>query len=112
MFYYILREKLLISKVKYYNLNSTTQREAEKYKGMIFALNKLNPEYSRRSFSVSHENFLFLKDENLDLLVKPTTSIINVPHWLKLAINDNRVTSLNTKYPSWQDVLTYNPPKK
>lgn len=112
MFYYILREKLLISKVEYRNLHATSEHEAEKYKGMIFALNKLDPEYSRRSFSVSHEDFLFLKEENLELLVKPITPVVCVPQWLTLAIKNKRVTALNTKYPNWQDVLTYEEPTK
>lgn len=112
MFYYTLDKKLLISKEKYHELLSISEHEAEKYKGMIYALNKLSPEYSRRSFSVSHENFLFLKEENLDLLVNPKNSNINVPQWIKIAIDNNRVTSLNTLYPNWQDVLTYIEPTK
>ena len=71
MFYYIYHEKLLISKEEYPSLEEISETEAEKYMGMIFALNKLSPERARRSFSVSHENFLFLKQENLNLLVNP-----------------------------------------
>ena len=80
--------------------------------GMIFALNKISPERGRRSFSVSHENFLFLKEEDLNLLVKPLASNVTVPQWIKLAIDNNRVTSLNTLYPNWQQVLTYTQPIK
>ncbi|MGH4139795.1 lactate/malate family dehydrogenase [Clostridium sp.] len=112
MFYYISHEKLLISNKKYSSLEVISESSAEKYTGMIFALNKLAPGRSRRSFSVSHENFLFLKKENLDLLVEPTYSTINIPQWLKQAIDSNRVTSLNTEYPNWQEVLTYIEPNK
>ena len=112
MFYYMHNEKLLISDEKYRNLKELSESEAEKYKGNIFALGKLSPEHARRSFSVSHENFLFIKEENLNLLVKPITPNMSIPQWLKLAIADNRVTSLNTQYPNWQDVLTYNRPNK
>lgn len=112
MFYYMCNEKLLISHEEYSSLDVISESEATKYNGMIFALNKLNPEFSRRSFSVSHENFLFIKEENLNLLVNPVTFSINVPQWIKLAIKSNRVTALNTKYPNWQDVLTYNEPTK
>lgn len=112
MFYYIYGEKLLISQDEYPNLDIISESEAEKYKGMIFALSKLNPECSRRSFSVSHDNFLFLTEENLNLLVNPATSNVKVPQWIKLAVSCNRVTSLNTNYPNWQDVLTYNQPNK
>ncbi|WP_291634166.1 lactate dehydrogenase [Clostridium sp.] len=112
MFYYMCNEKLLISKDEYSNMSVISEIQAEKYTGMIFALSSLNPESSRRSFSVSHENFLFLKEENLNLLVNPKASIANVPQWIKLAIKNNRVTSLNTQYPNWQEVLTYNQPTK
>jgi len=112
VFYYKLSNRLLISNVEYNEFAVISESEAKKYKGIIFALNKLSPEYSRRSFSVSHENFLFLKEENLNLLVKPVDPIEIVPQWIKLAIKSNRVTALNTNYPNWQDVLTYKTPTK
>jgi malate/lactate dehydrogenase len=112
MFYYLYKEKLLISREKYYNLKEIFESEAKIYKGMIFALISLSPESSRRSFSVSHENFLFLKEEDLNLLVKPITPIVTIPQWLKDAILSNRVTSLNTDFPNWEDVLIYKEPKK
>jgi len=108
----MLDEKLLISKEEYPNLKKVSESEAEKYKGMIFALNKLIPKSSRRSFSVSHENFLFLEEEDLNLLVTPATSNTNLPQWIKVAIDSNRVTALNTEYPSWKEVLTLNAPTK
>jgi hypothetical protein len=112
MFYYMHNEKLLISNEKYSDLDEVSYGTAQIYKGMIFALNKRSPEHSRRSFSVSHENFLFLNEENLDLLVKPITPTVIIEPFIKLAIENNRVTALNTNYPSWQDVLTYNAPTK
>ncbi|MBK5242566.1 lactate dehydrogenase [Clostridium sp.] len=112
MFYYLYKEKLLISREQYYNLKEISESEAKIYKGMIFALSNLSPEISRRSFSVSHENFLFLKEEDLNLLVKPITPIVTIPQWLKDAILSNRVTSLNTDFPNWEDVLIYKEPKK
>ncbi len=110
MFYYMHKEKLLISQEEYHSLEKTSENEAKKYKGMIFALNGLDPEHARRSSSVSHENFLFLKEENINLLVKPTESLVNIPQWIKLAIQNNRVTALNTQYHNWQEVLTYKKP--
>jgi len=104
--------KVLISNEEYPNLSAISHSEAEKYKGMIYALHSLSPERSRRCFSVSHENFLFINEENLNLLVKPALSIADIPQWIKQAIGCNRVTSLNTAYPNWQDVLTYNEPTK
>ncbi len=112
MFYYIHHEKLLISQENYPDIDIMSESEAEKYRGMIYALSKLSPEVSRRSFSVSHENFLFLEKENLNLLVNPKVSTINLPQWLKNAICSNRVTALNTMYPNWEQVLTYKEPNK
>lgn len=112
MFYYIHKEKLLISQEEYSNLEAISESEAEKYKGRIFALNMLNPHGARRSYSVSHENFLFLEEENLSLLVKPVASNATIPQWIKHAIQSNRVTAVNTQYPNWQEVLTYSEPEK
>lgn len=112
MFYYLHKEKLLISRCKYYNFKEISESEAEKYKGIIFALSNLNPELSRRSYSVSHENFLFLKKEDLNLLIKPIAPIVTIPQWIKDAILSNRVTSLNTEFYNWEEVLTYKEPKK
>ncbi|MBZ9636188.1 lactate/malate family dehydrogenase [Clostridium sp. FP1] len=112
MFYYICHEKLLISNEEYPSLEIMSESEAKKYKGMVFALSKISPGHGRRSFSVSHENFLFLKEENLNLLVRPVASTVKVPQWVKEAIVNNRVTSLNTMYPNWQQVLTYRSPNK
>ena len=112
MFYYMCQEKLLISNEEYPDLEIASECKAEKYNGMIYALNRLSPARSRRSFSVSHENFLFIKEENIDLLVAPCHSIIDIPKWIKQAIESNRVTSLNTEYPNWQEVLTYIEPNK
>lgn len=112
MFYYIYDEKLLISKEEYFGQEEISEIEAEKYEGRIFALNKLDPKHSRRSFSVSHENFLFLKEEDLNLLVSPKEFNINIPQWIKDAIGSNRVTSLNTNYPTWKQVLSYESPAK
>ena len=44
MFYFMCKERLLISQEEYPNLDKVSENEAEKYKGRIFALNKLNPE--------------------------------------------------------------------
>ena len=112
MFYYMYNEKLLISKEKYPNYDEIYENEAKEYTGMIFALNKLSPESARRSSSVSHENFLFLNEENLNLLLKPKTSNVKIPQWIKLAILNHRVTALNTQHPNWQEVLTSNLPNK
>jgi len=112
MFYYVCHEKLLISQEEYIGQEEISESEAEKYTGRIFALNKLSPGHGRRSFSVSHENFLFIKKEDLRLLVKPLEAFMSVPLWLKTAIDNNRVTSLNTLYPNWQQVLSYKDPTK
>ena len=112
MFYYMYNEKLLISQEDYPRFEEISESKAEQYKGMIFSLNNLSLERSRKSFSVSHENFLFLKEENLNLLVKPVATNMNIPQWINLAIESNRVTALNTQYPNWQDLLTYSEPNK
>lgn len=71
---------------------------------MIYALNALEMGKSRRSFCVTSPSQLFIKEENLELLLKKETEII-LPSWISEAINERRVVSINTAYPNWEDVL-------
>jgi malate/lactate dehydrogenase len=128
MFYYIYKEKLLISSLSYSdvkgglkeNFKEILEEEARGYRGKIFALNPLNPEVSRRSFLVTHKEFLFIKKEDLNLLKTPQSNKENlsqyykedIPEWLTDAIDSKRVISLNPYYSNWEEVLNYMEPKK
>lgn len=100
-----------------------SEAEAQKYKGKIFAINVLSPRFSRRSFIITNEEQLFIKEENLNLLKKPIKygnckehkgeekNLLN-HQWIVEAIEERRVISLNIAYHSWPEVIDYEEPKK
>ena len=51
-------------------------------------------------------NNLFIEEENLDLLKDSDTKNVNVPDWIIEHINNRNVTSVNTSYPNWEEVLS------
>ncbi|MHC2994810.1 MAG: lactate dehydrogenase [Candidatus Atribacteria bacterium] len=112
MFFYKLKNKILISESKKKELQEITEDKAKKSKYLIYALTQINPLKSRRSFSISDSSLMFLKEEGIHLLQKPKKIDYDLPIWLKERIEEKRITSLNTEYPNWQDMLTYEFPSR
>lgn len=107
MFYYKYNNKLLFSK-KEYPIAQITENEAQKFNGQIFFLNNLPPQYSRCSFCITHEYFLSLDKEDLNILKTPKVNNFDIPLWIKNKINNKEVVSLNTSYYNWQQLLNDN----
>jgi len=112
MFFYKLKDKILISESKNKKLQEITEDKAKKSKYIIYALTQINPLKSRRSFSIADSSLMFLKEEGIHLLQKPKEIDYNLSIWLKERIKVKKITSLNTKYPNWQDLLTYKFPSR
>lgn len=112
MFFYKLKNKILISESKKKELQEITEDKAKKSKYIIYALTQINPLKSRRSFSISDSSLMFLKEEGIHLLQKPKKIDYDLPIWLKERIEEKRITSLNTEYPNWQEMLTYEFPSR
>lgn len=112
MFFYKLKDKILISQSKYNELNGVSEREAKESKEIIYVLNRINPLRARRYFSITDTSLIFLKEEGIHLLQKSRKIDYDLPPWLKERIKEKRVSSLNTEYPNWQDVLTYKFPSR
>jgi len=112
MFFYKLKDKILISQSEYSELNRISESEFKESKEIIYVLNRINPLKSRRSFCISDSSLIFLKEEGIHLLQKAKKIDSNLPPWLKERIKEKRVSSLNTEYPNWQDVLTYKFPSR
>jgi len=112
MFFYKLKDKILISQSEYNELNEISEKEAKESQGIIYVLNQISPLKSRRSFSITDPSLMFLKEEGIHLLQKPQKINYDLPIWLKERIKVKKITSLNTEYPNWQDVLTYEVPSR
>jgi len=112
MFFYKLKDKILISQSEYNKLNRISESEAKESKGIIYVLNPANPLKSRRNFCISDSSLIFLKKEGIHLLQKSKKIDYDLPQWLNQRIKEKRVSSLNTEYPNWQDVLNYEFPSR
>jgi len=112
MFFYKLKDKILISQSEYNELNRISEREAKENKEIIYVLNRINPLKSRRYFSTTDPSLIFLKEEGIHLLQKSKKVDYDLPPWLDERIKGKRVSSLNTEYPNWQDMLTYKVPSR
>lgn len=105
LFYYKLHNNILIANKKY-PFEEASEDYASNYKGNIFALNSLDPQKSRRSFCVTSPQNLFIEEENLDLLKDSDSKNINLPNWIVEHIKNSNVTSVNTSYSNWEEVLS------
>jgi len=112
MFFYKLKDKVLISQSEYNELNKISESEAKESKEIIYALNQASPLKSRRSFCISDSSLIFLKEEGVHLLQKSKKIDYDLLPWLNERIKEKRVSSLNTEYPNWQDMLTYKVPSR
>lgn len=112
MFYYNVKDKVLFSREMYPELQSITENAASEDKSTIYFLNKLDPMKSRKFFCISDSWDIFQKSEGLELLQKKSSQSYELPKWLISKIHSGSVTSINTSFPSWQDVLDYSLPKK
>lgn len=112
MFFYKLKDKILISQSEYNKLNKISESEAKQSKEIIYVLNRINPLKSRRYFSITDPSLIFLKKEGIHLLQKSKKIDYDLPPWLNERIKEKRISSLNTEYPNWQDTLTYKFPSR
>lgn len=112
MYYYIHYNKTLISNRKYEQLKEIPEADAAADNGCIFALTNSSPLESRRSFSISQPDLLSASKEDLDMLLLPPLTENKLSNWITEAIRKNRVTMVNTNYPTWEDVLLNKVPEK
>jgi malate/lactate dehydrogenase len=104
--YYKLKDDYLLSYLDYDNMTKITEDEISLIEGKIYFLNHLPPINSRRSFSVSHPSLLYLQEEGLNLLELSRESYYSsIPSWILDKIKKNELTSINTNYPNWMEVL-------
>ncbi|QEK11901.1 lactate dehydrogenase [Crassaminicella thermophila] len=111
MYYYILKNKILISNRKHPNLSEISEETAKKSQDTLYILHQLNPKFSRKSFSVTDPSLAFLKEEGLSLLQKQESKY-TFPDWLISRMKDGKVSTINIAYPTWKDVLDYKIPEK
>lgn len=106
LFYYMVKNKLLISNKKY-DLQEITEESSKSYTGRVFSLNYINPFKSRRSYCVTSTSNLFIEEENLTMLKDISDHNYNIPDWISEHINNRNITSINTSYKDWQETLDF-----
>ncbi len=111
MKFYKLENKICVSKYIYNDLDEISIDSA-KEADYIYILNRLDPCKSRRSFAVTDPELAFIDNEGISLLDKRNGNKEGLPGWLLNSIENKRVTSINTEYPLWKDVMKYSYPDK
>lgn len=107
MFYYKYLNRTLVSWKRYDQFKEISEYEAASDNRCIYALSTGSPKDTRRSFCVSQTDLLSAAKEDLNMLLLPTMEDNKLPTFLSQAVQQNRVTMVNTDYPTWQDVLLY-----
>ena len=70
MFFYKLRNKVLISRYKFNEFEPISEEEAEKSKDIVYILTQIDPLKSRRNFCITDPSLMFLKEEGIRLVKK------------------------------------------
>ncbi|QXM06164.1 lactate dehydrogenase [Crassaminicella indica] len=104
MYYYKSENKIFISEKEYKNMKKISESEASSSREIIYLLHEIDPENSRRSFSVTDPSLAFLNKEGIHLLQKSKTKK-TLPSWLISKIIERKVKSINTAYPNWKNAL-------
>lgn len=112
MFYYKHLNRTLVSLKRYEQLAEISEAEAASDKGRIFSLVCSSSEAAARSYCVSQSDMFFAANPDLSMLLAPAATDQRLPAWLSRAIEDKRVTMVNTSYPDWEDVILYQTPEK
>ena len=107
LFYCIVENCIIISKEKE-NFKKITEKEASSHKGLMYFLLNLDEKNSRRSFLITNTSMLFIKNENLDLLIEKD-SLIPVPKFIKKSIEEKRLIGINKTCKNWKETLKFNP---
>ncbi|ENJ9652541.1 lactate dehydrogenase [Clostridium botulinum] len=107
LFYYIIEDYIIISTEKE-NLKEITEKEASFHNGLMYFLVNIDQKNSRRSFLITNTSMLFIKNENLNILIE-RDSPIKVPQFIKKAIKEKRLVAINKAYENWKETLKFNP---
>ncbi len=91
LFYYIIEDYIIISTEKE-NLKEVTEKEASFHNGLMYFLVNIDQKNSRRSFLITNTSMLFIKNENLNILIE-RDSPIKVPQFIKKSYKRKKVSS-------------------
>lgn len=111
--YYSYNGRLMFSKKKYADFKEISEKDAVKFKGLIYYLISLPPETSRRSFCVSSASLFHLCKEDLNLIQENyNKDHIALPKWLTNKVELREIMAINMEYPTWRNCLEFTPLEK
>lgn len=112
MYYYKFNGCKLFSLDKYEELEQIKENTFfNSIDETIYFLNKNNPLHSRRAFCVTDVSQLFSKDESVSILYKNDVTDYSINPIIEKLIEDRKIKSINTNYPTWKDELKNLPNK-
>ena len=104
--YYKYKNKYLFSTYEYSMFKKVSLDEFIANKNKYYYLKKSDPLYSRRSFSVSHPDFILSEREDIDIILDiKEEKEYSLPEWLIKDIYNGNIISINTNYPHWSELL-------
>lgn len=111
--YYKLGKNYLFSLLEYENLEKTSEEAISNFEGHIYFLCKRDPLHSRRSFSLSDPCQIYWENEGLNILdLGCNSQTKNFPQWIRNKVEEGKLTSINTNYPTWKNILGKTEKKK
>lgn len=110
LYYYKLDRHLLFSFIEFTELEKCKEEDLINSQEIVFFLNRLDPQFSRRAFAVMDPSQLFQKKEDLNIL-KESDKIFDLPSWIKDKISSKKIKSINVNFPTWKDELKARPKK-
>lgn len=112
MFLYEIDNKLIVSFYEISNLKKYT-KNPEQHEDIVYFAFSMNPIYSRKYYSITDPELLFIENENLNLIKKNSTKKTrSIPAWFQNKIKLKQVMAVNTAYPDWKNTLNLTLPKK
>ncbi len=111
MYYYKYKNKYLLSKNKYTNLEEISSNECFSNDEIIYFLGQLDPKKSKDSFCLSCPSLMDIKEETLEVL-KEQSYIDKVSYPIIKKIYDRKIKFINTNKKNWKENLDFIMPKK
>lgn len=112
MHFYQLENSYLFSFEEYPFLAMAEEKDVVLCNDTIYFLKRMPVLESRKHFCLSDTALLYSNTEDLSLLFRKSSEKAIVPQWLLEKIDKRSITVINTEYIDWQDILSYQPPKK
>ncbi|MBP1926141.1 malate/lactate dehydrogenase [Sedimentibacter acidaminivorans] len=111
MYYYYHDNNYLFSLSDEYNFNKISEEEALSNCCCLYYLIKIDKNKSKKTFAVSACSDLYIKEENIDILVLKETKE-TIPEKIRELIEHRKIKAVNTSYAGFEKCFFMEEPRK